>query len=82
MARDNISGVNDSGTIRYLFLIPGKVIQWIMFMFVGNSGGYGSVRQDTRLARSPLMCYFYSICVWIGIIYLIYTGFAAAAFGL
>jgi hypothetical protein len=69
MARDNISGVTSSGKILYLFLIPGKVIQWIMYMGIGSVKGYARVRQQTRLARSPFMTYVYSICGWIGIIY-------------
>ena len=34
MARDNISGVKSSGTISFIFLMPGKVLQWIMYMSV------------------------------------------------
>ncbi len=69
MARDNISG-SGGGFIIGLFLIPGKIIQWIMYMSVGNLKGYGKVRQQTRLARSPFMTYVYSICGWCVIIYL------------
>jgi len=50
MAKDNISGAKSSGMIGTLFLMPGKVIQWCMYMSVGNVKGYGMVRQQTRLA--------------------------------
>ena len=72
MARDNISGVTTSNKILYVFLIPGKVWQWFMYMSVGSVKGYGGVRQQTRLARSPIMTYVYSILAWLGII--IYAG--------
>ena len=69
MARDNISGTKGGGVIGFVFLIPGRIIQWIMYMSVGNLKGYGKVRQQTRLARSPFMTYVISIGAWIGIIY-------------
>ena len=69
MVSDNISGVKSSGIIESLFLIPGKVIQWVMYMSVGKVKGYGMVRQQTRLSRSTLMTYVYSMCGWLGIIY-------------
>ena len=68
MVRDNISGVKSSGIIESLFLMPGKVIQWCMYMGVGNTKGYGKVRQQTRLSRSPIMTYVYSFFVWAGLI--------------
>ena len=74
MGRDNISGTT-GGPIKSFFLIPGKIIQWVMYMAVGNKG-YGMIRQQTRLARSPFMTWVYSIAVWFGIIYyaLVLTG--------
>ena len=71
MARDNIAGAKSSGIIGFLFLMPGRIIQWIMYMSVGNVKGYAKVRQQTRLARSPFMTYIFSILGWIGIIYAI-----------
>ena len=69
MSRDNISGVKGNNFITSIFLIPGKVIQWFMYMSVGSQKGYGKVRQQTRMARSPLMCFFYSILSWGGLIF-------------
>jgi len=69
MARDNISGAKSSGIIGFLFLIPGRIIQWVMYMLIGNVKGYAKVRQQTRLARSPFMTYVFSFGGWIGIIY-------------
>jgi hypothetical protein len=60
--RDNISGAKESGW-KNLFLIPGKIIQWVLY--IGVSGKrYGQVRSQTRLARSPLMTYVYSFIAW------------------
>jgi hypothetical protein len=60
--RDNISGAKESGW-KNLFLIPGKIIQWALY--IGVSGKrYGQVRSQTRLARSPLMTYVYSFIAW------------------
>ena len=69
MGKDNISGVKSSGIIGFLFLMPGKIIQWFMYMSIGNVKGYAKVRQQTRLARSPFMTYVYSLVAWIAIIY-------------
>ena len=64
MGRDNISGIIDKNVLKTIFLTPGRIIQWFMYMFVANLR-YGGVRQQTRLARSPLMTYIYSIIFWI-----------------
>ena len=63
MASDNISQTSASG-LRLVFLAPGMVIQWWMFMFVGDQKTYGGVRQQTRLARSGLMTWVYSAVFW------------------
>ncbi|MBN42486.1 MAG: hypothetical protein CL573_03240 [Alphaproteobacteria bacterium] len=70
MASDNISGIKKSGLLG-VFLFPGKVIQWVMYMSVGNLKGYGAVRQQTRLARSPFMTWVYSLGFWITLIFII-----------
>ena len=63
MGRDNIAGTK-GGVLKRIFLIPGMVIQWLMYMSVGSVKGYGKVREQTRLARSPFMTWIYSIIVW------------------
>ena len=70
MARDNIAGIGP-GILKRLFLFPGMLIQWLMYMSVGNTKGYGMVRQQTRLARSPFMTYVYSLGVWFGVLILV-----------
>ena len=70
MARDNIAGIGP-GILKRLFLFPGMVIQWLMYMSVGNTKGYGMVRQQTRLARSPFMTYVYSLMVWLCLLILV-----------
>ena len=62
MGRDNISG-SSGGLIKTIFLFPGKVIQWIMYMFVSGKK-FGGIVQQTRFARSPIITYFISIIVW------------------
>lgn len=72
MGRDNIAGTT-GGILKTLFLIPGKIIQWFMYMGVGSVKGYGKVRAQTRLARSPFMTWLYSLCGWFIIIYFVLT---------
>jgi hypothetical protein len=62
MARDNISGIK-GGIFKTLFLFPGMIIQWIMYMSVGKLR-YGQLRQNTRLARSPFMTWVFSLMAW------------------
>ena len=62
MARDNIAGIK-GGFLKKLFLLPGMIIQWIMYMSVGELR-YGKLRQNTRLARSPFMTWVFSLMVW------------------
>lgn len=66
--RDNIAG-NVGGTALSLFLLPGKIIQWSMYMF--PSGNYAAVRHQTRLARSPLMTFVYSIVCWAALAWML-----------
>ena len=73
MARDNIAGIKKGGIIKNTFLFPGKVWQWIMYMTVGNVKGYGKVRTQTRLSRSPLMTYVYSTIFWLGMLLIIFV---------
>ena len=68
MGRDNIAGVR-RGFFKTLILFPGMIIQWVMYMFVGKVKGYGMVRQQTRLSRSPFMTWVYSIGAWGYLIY-------------
>ena len=70
MGRDNIAGIKKGGIIKHTFLATGKAIQWISFMTVGQAKGYGKVRTQTRLSRSPLMTYVYSMVFWLGVAWL------------
>ena len=74
MGRDNIAGIQSSG-LKAFFLIPGKIIQWFMYIFVGNLPGYGKVREQTRKARSPFLTYVYSVGVWFFILFFIVSVF-------
>ena len=57
-----------SGIIKTTFLFPGKVIQWIMFMFV-PSKRFGGLLQQTMLSRSPIITYLISSMIWFLIFY-------------
>ena len=70
VGRDNIAGIKKGGIIKNTFLAPGKAIQWITYMTVGQAKGYGKVRTQTRLSRSPLMTYVYSMVFWLGVAWL------------
>ena len=74
VARDNIAGIKKGGIIKNTFLAPGKVIQWINYMTVGQAKGYGKVRTQTRLSRSPFMTYVYSTIFWLGMLFIIFVG--------
>ena len=52
------------GLFKMLILFPGMIIQWVIYMFVGKVKGYGMVRQQTRLSRSPFMKWVCSIGAW------------------
>ena len=66
MVSDNISGAKGGGLI-WLFLLPGKIGQWTMYMGVGSLKSYGKIRAQTRLARSTIMTWLYSIISWLGL---------------
>ena len=67
MGRDNISGAS-GGIIKTVFLFPGKVIQWLMYMFVSGKR-FGGLTQQTRLSRSPIITYLISAVLWFLIFY-------------
>ena len=72
MPKDNVSGAGKgSGCLVNFFLIPGKVIQWFMYMGTAGVKGYGKVRSQTRMARSPVLCWIYSMLSWIVIIFIL-----------
>tara|TARA_B100000029_G_C17034276_1_gene763417 strand:- start:352 stop:585 length:234 start_codon:yes stop_codon:yes gene_type:complete len=77
MVSDNIARAKTDSKFAKIFLFPGKVIQWFNYMFVGGLRGYGAVRQQTRLARSPIMTWVYSIGFWIFVIFMLFSGLAA-----
>jgi len=70
MGRDNIADTK-GGFLKRTFLIPGKVIQWFMYMGVGSVKGYGNVRAQTRKARSPFFTWFYSIIFYLGVAFFV-----------
>jgi hypothetical protein len=57
-ARDNIPGIQTGWKLK-LFLFPGMVIQW--FVYMSPRGRYSRVKQSTREARSPLMTWVYAL---------------------
>lgn len=73
MTSDNIAGISGS-VLKKLYLFPGMVIQWGMYLSVGSKS-YSQVREQTRLARSPFMTFVYSSMFWLAI-----TAFFLGAF--
>jgi len=73
MVSDNIAGKTYQG-LTLLLVLPGMVIQWFMYMGVRGKR-YGTVRQQTRLARSPIMTWVYAVLFWLGAMYLGYSWF-------
>lgn len=73
MASDNIAGTTTKGLLA-IFLFPGKVYQWFLYMGVGSVKGYGNVRAQTRLARSPIMTWIYSFLFWIATFFFLLVG--------
>ncbi|SPP92632.1 protein of unknown function [Bradyrhizobium vignae] len=65
MASDNIAGVSGS-ILKKLYLFPGMVIQWTMYVSVGSKS-YSQTQQQTRLARSPFMTFAYSSMFWLAL---------------
>lgn len=63
MASDNIAGIS-GGVFKKLYLFPGMVIQWAMYVSVGSKS-YGDVREQTRLARSLFMTFVYASMFWL-----------------
>ena len=63
MSRDNVAGIS-GGLVKNIFLLPGRIIQWFMYIFVAGMS-YGKLRQQTRLARSPIITWLFSIVGWI-----------------
>jgi hypothetical protein len=62
------------GIFKRLYLFPGMVIQWTMYVLVG-SRSYSQTQQQTRLARSPFMTFVYSSMFWLAL-----TAFLLGAF--
>lgn len=69
-SRDNIGG-NQGGLFVSLFLFPGMILQWGMYVLVAGER-YGAVREQTRLARSPLMTWVFSAVFWLLLIALMF----------
>ncbi len=70
MSRDDISKTPANSILAKVFLAPGKVIQWLIYMFPVFFGGkqYAHIRMLTRWARSPIMCKFFASLFWLGAI--------------
>ena len=47
MTSDSIAGAKVGGIGKTLFLLPGRIIQWFMYMGVGTVKGYGKVRAQS-----------------------------------
>jgi hypothetical protein len=66
--RDNIAGIDYSNTnvVVMIFLIPGLIFQWFLYIFGGLTKTYTAFRVATRISRSPLFTYFFAFVFWVG----------------
>ena len=74
MVSDNLSGIKDNSLKKTIFLAPGRAIQWLMYMGIGNIAKKGNIIENRRRARSPILTYVYSIGFWIVVILFIFDG--------
>jgi hypothetical protein len=67
--RDNISGIDYGSTniIARIFLTPGLIIQWFLYIFGGFTKTYTSFRVATRISRSPIFAYLLAFVFWVGL---------------
>jgi hypothetical protein len=73
MVSDNLSGIKDTSLKQTIFLAPGRLIQWCMYMGFGEFSKKGNIFENRRKARSPLLTYFYSFAVWAGFLVVIFN---------
>ena len=60
--RDRLDGTQTKSRRYEYFLMPGRFILWLQYMFPGST--YKEVRMSSRHARSPYMTYIYSVVFW------------------
>ena len=81
VSRDRLDGTHKKRLIVELYLLPGRVLLWLGYMFPGK--GYSGVRQSARAARSPIMTFISSTAFWFFLGYSIYKGwFQVIALGI
>ena len=70
MSRDDISKTSATSTLGKVALLPGQLIQWLIYMFPTAFGAkhYAQIRMLTRWARSPIMCKFFAFVFWLGLV--------------
>ena len=73
MPSDNLSGIKDTSLKQTIFLAPGRLIQWCMYMGFGEFGKKGNIFENRRKAKSPLLTYFYSFVAWAGFLAVIFN---------
>lgn len=78
MVSDNIPQISGGILVKFI-LLPGLIFQWLIYMGLTNVGsgrGYAKVRSQTRISRSPIMTWVYSIAAWGVLILLLVQRFA------
>lgn len=69
MASDRLDGSKKKSAFVEFFLLPGRLILWINYMFPNS--GYSKTRGSARHARSPIMTFLYSVAAWVVLIGLV-----------
>jgi hypothetical protein len=73
MSSDNLAGI--TGALgKKIFLFPGMIFQWFLYMSVAGQR-YSVIRQNTRLARSQIMTWIFSIAFWCFLLLFIFSHF-------
>lgn len=62
-ARDRLDGTKRKNFLFELYLLPGRLVLWIGYMF--PSKGYSRTRGSARHARSPIMTFLYATGIWL-----------------
>lgn len=60
MGRDRLDGSKRGYWLYELYVLPGRTILWLHYMQPEK----GRIRQSDRIARSPIMTFFYATGFW------------------
>lgn len=62
-SRDRLDGSDKKSWIKEIYMLPGRIILWINYMF--PSKGMQNITKSARHAKSPIMTFLYSTGFWL-----------------